>query len=116
MILNLINTRFKDADGAFLLVHLIVFALLQGSLSDAGKLGVPSVRFPRSRTGDNKWGTRLINQDRIDLINNREVMPTLHLLLSRPGHIIAQIVEPELVVRAVGDISLVLFTTLLRIH
>ncbi len=56
---------------------------------------------------------RLVDQDRVHLVDNREIMPLqllgpaaeLHHLLDGILHIIAQIIEAELVVRAVGDVA-----------
>ena len=43
-------------------------------------------------------------------------MAALNLLLHGPRHVVAQVVEAELVVRTVGDVCSVLLTTLVRFH
>jgi hypothetical protein len=43
------------------------------------------------------------------------VVAALHHVLRLPGHVVAQVVEAELVVRAVGDVGGVLLAALLRV-
>ena len=59
------------------------------------------------RAGDDQRRARLVDQDRVDLVDDREVELALHVLLERELHVVAQVVEAELVVRAVGDVGLV---------
>ena len=55
-------------------------------------------------TGNDKRGTRLIDQDGVHLIDDSEGMAALDHRLLVDCHIVAQIIEAELVVRAVGDV------------
>ena len=69
------------------------------------------------RAGDDQRRTRLVDQDVVDLVDDREVCGTatpssgfgaaavLDLLLERRGHVVAQVVEAELGVGAVGDVG-----------
>ncbi len=52
--------------------------------------------------------TRFVNQDRVDLVNNRKAMPALDHLVLVHLHIVAQVVEAEFVVGPVGHITGVL--------
>ncbi len=61
-----------------LVVALAVLALLQ-ALDDAGELAVPPGGV-LGRAGDDQRGTRLVDQDRVDLVHDREVVPALHEL------------------------------------
>src|SRR5690606_14859516 len=47
-------------------------------------------------------------------VDDRKVVAALHHVARLPGHVVAQVVETELVVRAVRDIRLVLLPTLRR--
>ena len=58
-------------------------------------------------TGDDQRGTCLVDQDRVNLIDDGEVMAPLHEVLTAERHVVPQVVEPELVVGAVGDVALV---------
>ena len=58
-------------------------------------------------TGDNERRARLVDQDGIDFIDDGIVMGPLHAILEPEFHVIAQIIESELVVGAVGDIAVV---------
>ncbi len=75
------------------------------------------------RAGDDERRTRLVDQDRVDLVDDRVVeelvdlfalgvghpigVRAVHVLLERELHVVAQIVEAELVVLPVGDVGVV---------
>ena len=108
----------SDADGPLLLVDLVVaLAVLAAAQPgrDLGELDVPA-RVLLGRAGDDQRRPRLVDQDRVDLVDDREVVAALHALVDRPGHVVAQVVEAELVVRAVGDVRRVRLLPLLRRH
>ncbi len=108
------DARLQHADGALLLVDLVVDVDLQ-PLDQLGEVAVPLGGLVR-RTGDDQRRTGLVDQDRVDLVHDREVVPALHELFLRPGHVVAQVVEAELVVGAVGDVAGVLLAPLGRAH
>ena len=56
-------------------------------------------------TRNDERRARLIDQDGVHLIDDGECMVALHHGVLVDGHIVAQIVEAELVVRAVGDVG-----------
>ncbi len=116
VVLDLLDARLEDADGALLLVDLVVaLAVLAAAQpgDDLGELGVPAGAL-LGRAADDQRGPRLVDQDRVDLVDDREVVPALDALLQAPGHVVAQVVEAELVVGAVGDVGVVLLAALLR--
>ena len=120
--------RFFDARDAFLgrhngalrLVDLVVAVALQGA-GDAGELVVELGRVG-SATRDDERRARLVDEDRVDLVDDRKVVrrPTelarteLHLLFDADDHVVAQVVEAELVVRAVDDVGRVDCALLVR--
>ena len=55
--------------------------------------------------GDDQRRPRLVDQDRVDLVDDREPIAALHALVQAHRHVVAQVVEPELVVRAVRDVG-----------
>src|SRR5438034_11152816 len=63
------------------------------------------VRLRADGTRDDERGTGLVDQDRVDLVDDRVRMPTLHPVVRRDHHVVAQVIEAELVVRAVGDVA-----------
>ena len=81
--------------------------LLVESRNDGVELLERRGRVTPNRTRDDERRTRLIDQDRVDFIDNRESIFTLHPLLERVHHVVAQIVEAVLVVGAVCDIRVV---------
>ena len=115
VVLDLVDPGLEHADGALLLIDLVVAVLAQ-QLDDLRELAEPLVRVPGAGPGDDQRGPCLVDQDRVDLIDDREAVPSLDPVLWRERHIVAQVVEAELVVRAVGDIGAVLLTAFGRGH
>ena len=101
-------------DGALGLVDLVVVFVLQ-TPHDACELVVELGRVGGPARDDERRA-RLVDEDRVDLVDDRvEVrldqlgsMAALHLLFAADDHVVAQVVEAELVVRAVGDVAVVL--------
>ena len=89
--------------GAHLFVDsVVVFRFEAGDHAIDDVIGVG--RF-LGRARDDERRARLIDQDRINLVHDREVMRALDVLLEVELHVVAQVVEAELVVLAVGDIG-----------
>ena len=103
VVLDLGDARLEHRDGALLLVDLVVLVADQGA-GELGELVVP-LHLVLRRAADDQRGPRLVDQDRVDLVNDREAVAALHAVLDRAGHVVAQVVEPELVVGAVGDVA-----------
>ena len=57
--------------------------------------------------GDDERRPRLVDEDGVHLVHDREGVPALHHLLLVERHVVAQVVEAHLVVRAVGDVAVV---------
>ena len=69
----------------------------------------------RSRNDERRAG--LVDQDAIDLVDDREVVAALHLVLGVKGHaVVAQVVESEFAVGAIRYITAVLLAALIRRH
>jgi hypothetical protein len=103
LVLDLLDARLGDRDGALLLVDLVVDVAHQPR-DDPGELGVPLRRLV-GRTADDQRCARLVDEDGVDLVDDGEVVAALHQLGRAPRHVVAQVVEAELVVRAVGDVA-----------
>ena len=107
VVLDLLDAGLEHADRALLLVDLVVDARLEGA-GDLRELDEPAVRLSRRRPRDDERRAGLVDEDRVDLVDDGEEVAALHEVLLLPGHVVAQVVEAELVVRAVGDVGLVL--------
>ena len=59
------------------------------------------------RPGDDQRRARLVDEDRVDLVDDGEEVAALHHGGEVELHVVAQVVEAELVVGAVGDVALV---------
>ena len=110
IIFNLADARVKDADGLLLLVDLVI--LVTGQFGhQSGELAVPARDIAFRRSGDDQRGTRLINENGIHLVDDGVMVASLDQLALIPRHVVTQVIETELVVRAVRDIRVVLFAT-----
>ena len=73
-------------------------------------------RFLRG-TRDDQRRTGLVDQNTVDFIDDGVVVVALDEILLAGGHAhVAQVVEAEFAVRAVGDVAVVLFAPLVRSH
>ena len=103
LVLDLVDAGLQDADGLLLLVDLVVLVALEQA-GDARELHVPAVEVPVGGTGDDQGRARLVDEDGVDLVDDHVGVPALDQVLGDLGHVVAQVVEAELVVRAVGDV------------
>src|SRR5260370_6272910 len=65
---------------------------------------------------DDEGGARLVDEYVIDLVHDGVGKCALHRLVERSDHVVAQVVKAELVVRAIGNISLVSGTAFGRLR
>ena len=110
VVLDLLDARFEHADGALLLVDLVVDTRLEGA-GDLRELHEPAVRLPGRRPRDDQRRAGLVDEDRVDLVDDGEEVVALDHVLLAPRHVVAQVVESEFVVGAVGDVGGVLLAT-----
>ncbi len=106
---NFFNTSRGQRGSLALFVNVIVRVFHQ-RFDDFGKL-VVLIRGLHVRRGDNQRRTRFINQNTVDFIDDGVVQVALHQLLGGLHHVIAQIVESEFIVGAVGNVSSIRFTS-----
>ena len=88
-----------------LLVDGEVFALLQPR-NDLRELLVELGRLLR-RAADDQRRARFVDENRVDFVDEREVELALHQVFDLPGHVVAQVVEADFVVRDVGDVAVI---------
>ena len=62
------------------------------------------LRFGGLATND-EWRPGLVNEDVVDLVHDRKGVTTLRPSFEFGDHVVSQVVEAELVVRAVGDVG-----------
>ena len=103
LILDELDADLVHADRALAQVDLVVDVLLH-QRREAGELAVP-VRRAVGRPGDDQRGAGLVDEDGVDLVDDGEVVAALHQVVQRVRHVVAQVVEAELVVGAVGDVG-----------
>ena len=114
VVLDLGDAGLEDRDRLLLLVDLVVLVLGQPR-GDLGELAVP-LDLVLGGPGDDQRRAGLVDQDRVDLVDDRVVRGTLDEVLQRVGHVVAQVVEAELVVGGVGDVAVVRRPPLLGRH
>ena len=71
---------------------------------DAIDLVVEVGRF-LGRTGNDERRPRFVDEDAVDFVHDGELVSALDVLREVELHVVAQVVEAELVVRAVGDVA-----------
>ena len=101
-LLDVVRALFGDGHAALLLVDLVVDVgpQLRNDPIDA----VVELRLDLGRARDDQRRPRLIDEDRVDLIHDRVAEGPLDAILEAKLHVVAEEVEAELVVGAVGDI------------
>ena len=103
--LHLLHAGFGEIDGALLFVELVVFL---GEGRDIGVNGVIELRAIVERTGNDQRRARFVDQDRVHFVDDGVDVAALHHVFEPVFHIVAQIIEAELVIGAVGDVAVVL--------
>ena len=100
--LYLLESLLGGRDGVLCLIHLEVLVGHE-STHRGGKVLVGGCRLGAGTTDDER-GTGLVNKNRVDLVDDGIVMATLNTHVCPGDHVVAQVVEAELRVRAVGDV------------
>ena len=67
-------------------------------------------------SGNDQRGTRLVDQNGVDLVDDRIVQTSLHKLLLVDHHVVTQVVKTKLVVGNVGNVAVVHFAALVVVH
>src|SRR5947209_6799 len=104
------DALFGHDGGVLLLVDLKV-GLRDEARDDAIDRVVLVDRLLRG-TADDERRTSLVDEDRVDLVDDRVDRIALHHRLEVELHVVAEVVEAELVVRAVGDVAAIRFLPL----
>ena len=106
-----------DQAGLDLLVRPIPFLVLLRELAGQPvRQVIPRVLVVRG-SGDDQRRPRLVDQDRVHLVHDRELTPPLDLLLDTQLHVVTQVVEPELRGRTVDHVARVgLLLMLVGLH
>ena len=102
-LLHLLDARLQRHHRLLLLVDLVVLVPRQRA-GDGGELVVELGRLVGRPRNDERC-PGLVDQDGVDLVDDGEDVTPLHHEVTRPGHVVAQVVETELVVGAVGDVG-----------
>ena len=97
------DALFGGHDGLLGFVDLVVAIALE-VLHDRGELVIELLRVVGA-TGDDERRAGFVDEDEVDLVDDRVLVTALELLVLGDGHVVAQVVEPELVVGAVGDVG-----------
>ncbi len=105
---------FGQVAGVFLLLDFKVHIAAQ-LFGDGVGFGV-LVQIVVGRTGDNQRCSCFINPDVVDLVDNGVIQWALYLQPLVGFHVVTQVVESKLVAGSVGDVTRVVFLSLLRSH
>ncbi len=111
--LHLLHARLGQADGALLLVDLVIRLIEPGN---EGIDRIVEIGAVVERPGNDERGARLVDQDGVDLVDDRIDVPALDHVLHAVLHVVAQIIEAQLVVGAVGDVAVIGLLALLVVE
>ena len=111
-LLDLLDAGLERHDDALVLLDLVVDVALQRA-DDRGE-AVVQLGGVGDPAGDDQRRAGLVDEDRVDLVDDGVVVAALGLVDEPAGHVVAEVVEAELVVRAVGDVAGVLLALLGR--
>ena len=110
---ELLHAGFGQRHRALLLVDFVVGLVER---RDVAVDGVVEFGAVVERAGDDQRRARLVDQDRVDFVDDGVDVPALDHVLHAVLHVVAQIVEAELVVGAVGDVAVVGLLALLVVE
>ena len=113
-VFDFVDAGLEDSHGPLLLIDLVI-GVLAHPQSKTGELRVPLVGVALRRARNDERGARLVDEDRVDLVDDDEIVPALNQVGGLPRHVVAQVVESELVIRAVGDVRRVFLAPLVGI-
>ena len=103
---DLVDAGLQRNDDALVLLDLVVLVTPEGS--DDGREAVVQLGGVGHAAGDDQRRSGLVDEDRVDLVDDRVVVAALGLVDELARHVVAQVVEAHLVVRAVRDVGGVL--------
>ena len=101
-LLHLVSAGLSDGHLLELLVEDVILLGAQ-AWDEPRELHVLVRRF-LGGAGDDQWRTRLVDEDVVDLVHDREEVPALHALVQVDDQVVAQVVEAEFVVGPVRDV------------
>ena len=78
VVLDLLDAGLEHADGALLLVDLVVDAGLRGGSAILANSPNQRLASPDDGAGDDQRRAGLVDEDRVDLVDDREVVAALH--------------------------------------
>ena len=87
LVLDERDALLMDADGTFAEIHLVV-GVRPHQIDYPGELVVPR-RGVVGGPGDDQWGTGLVDEDRVDLVDDGVAVPALNRLLEGVHHVVA---------------------------
>jgi hypothetical protein len=107
-LLGVLVTGFREVDLMALLVDPVVaFGVLfhrPRQVGDDVLHAQVEIGVILGLAGNDQRRARFVDQDRVHFVDDGEIQAALHALTGRVDHVVAQVVETELVVGAVGDV------------
>ena len=102
--LHVLVARLRERHRALLLVDLVIL-LDEPRHQRVDRVVEVGAVFERAR--DDERRPRLVDEDRVDLVDDREVVAALDHVVQFVFHVVAEVVEAVFVVGAIGDVAAV---------
>ena len=103
LLLDFFDAGLGGHDNSFRFFDVIVHSPHQRA-HDGSKLVIQSCGVGNA-TRDDERRAGFIDKDRVDFVDDGIEVSALHFVSHDTSHVVAQIIEPELVVSAIGDIA-----------
>ena len=99
-------------------IHLrqLFHILAAGQLSGQNIAGLIQLRRLAALTGNDQRGAGLVDQHGVYLVDDRVMQIPKHQLLFVDDHVVTQIIKPQLVIRHIGNITVIGLPALVRFH
>ena len=105
---------FEYANGALLLINFVV--LVEYAAAERSSQIRCTTSWGIGGSADDERGTGLVNQDGVDFVHDGKCVAALNDFFSFPRHVVAQVVEAELVVGPVRNVRCVGSATFVFLH
>ena len=101
-VFELLGAFFGEVGRALLLIDFVIFRRQE---RNEGVDGIVEIGTVVQRPGNDERRACLIDQDRVDFVDDCVVVAALNHLGAVIFHVVAQVIEAELVIRRVGDVA-----------
>ena len=109
---NFFDTGFGRNNNPLAFIYFVINVASQDA-HDGRKLVIHGCCVGNTARDDQRC-TGFVDQDAVYFVDNCEIVTTLHLVVERASHVVAQVIKTEFIIRAVGDVAGIVVTLFCR--